>query len=296
MLYGVAAIVCASALFSVMPTVQKYALLSGLPAGSMVFCQELCMFLWASLRAWRELKDSGIGYRAAAKLTGFGAVGIGLTNVFYGHALELLPIGTVVLLHFLYPVMVLLIMAALFKKKVTAAGYAAAAISVAGLVLVSGTSSPGNLFGMGLALASGLCYAAFVVSNDTSSGTECGLPVRLFFMTLGALLVSFVILPASGGFAFPSGIRITAVLLFGLGLGSCLAFYLMSKGVGLIGAGRAAFFNMLEPVGALFVGAAVYQETLTGKKLAGCVLVLAGAMVLLLDRSSGQGRENKKSV
>ncbi len=284
MMYGIVAVVCASLLFSITPSAQKYVLLSGISADCMVFYQEMFMFFWATAGMIRKKENPVIGIRPAVKQIALGAAGIGLTNFFYGHALKTLPVSTVVLLHFLYPLMVLILMAVLFKKKPGKIGCIAGIASIIGMVLVSGATGIQNVAGMGFALLSGLCYASFIVSNDENAGMGYDLSVRLFHMTLGAFLVTFALLAIRGGFEISHRLEVNLTMFFVLGLGTCSGFYLISKGVGMIGADKAAFLNMLEPVGTTIVGVIVYKEAITGKGLAGCVLILTGALLISLDK------------
>lgn len=280
---GILAVIAASLLFGITPSANKFVLLSGMSGDCVLFYQILVMLAVSAL----AMAARGDPFRLPAKmilrLLALGALGMGgtdyLLNLSYGY----LQVGTVLMLHFLYPAMVLIIMVAVFHQRLSRLAVCAVALSLLGLVLVSGVSGGVNPTGAALALGSGATYAFFTVSNEKGGAEHLPLFTRLFYMSLGTFLIFCPKTLLSGNFSVPADLPTGLVLLGGVGLGCFLAFYLITAGIRQIGAERVAFLNMLEPVTGVLAGVLIYREILTARSVCGCACVLASVLLIALD-------------
>ena len=117
--------------FGILPTVQNELILHGIPRVSCILYSNACM-LAGGLAACRQK-----GLRAA------------------------LPAGTATVIHFLYPTVVTVGSAVLFRNRMGPAALAAIALSIAGMACISLPGGAGGGSGTGslLALASSFTYA-----------------------------------------------------------------------------------------------------------------------------------------
>lgn len=289
MLRGVLCVLLSSLFFGITPLGNKYVLLTGMTADCTLFYQTLTMMGGAALVLLVTRTAVKIPRREVCMLLFMGAVGMGgtdyLLNLSYCH----LQVSTVLMLHFLYPAMVLLASALLFRQKISKTTGCAVVLSVAGLVLVTDLSGGMDPLGTVLALVSACTYAFFVLSNDYGSVNRNTLLVKLFYLSIGATAVYGVKTFLSGSFSLPADGK-TALVLFGVvGIGSLLAFYFITAGVKLVGAGKAAFLNMLEPITGILGGVLLYQESIGFRGWAGCFCVLLSVLLIGLDGAKDGG-------
>lgn len=280
---GILAVIAASILFGITPSANKFILLSGMSGDCVLIYQILVMIVSSALVMAVKKYSFRLPVKMILKLLTLGALGIGgtdyLLNLSYGY----LQVGTVVMLHFMYPAMVLIIMVAGFHQKLSPLTACTVALSLLGLVLVSDASGGINLTGAALALGSGAFYAFFTVYNEKGGVEHLPLFTRLFYMSLGTFIVFYPKTLICGNFSVPTDPLIGLMLLGGVGVGSFLGFYLITVGIRQIGAERVAFLNMLEPVTGVLAGMLIYREVLTVRSACGCGCVLASVLLIALD-------------
>jgi len=214
-------------------------------------------------------------------------VSMGLTGLLLNIAYQYLAVGFATMLHFLYPSVVCISMALLFRERLTPMKLGAVAVSVGGLVLLSGGGA-GSVSGVVLAALSSLTYALYVISNEKGSANTLPVAVKVMYSMGFGLAFNFCV--AVGTHAvFPApGRGLLLALLAGAMIGT--ATVLLCAGIGRIGASSAAFINMLEPVTSLLLSAAVYHYTISLRAGLGCLLVLCSVLMITL------GRRKKSSV
>ena len=71
-----------------------------------------------------------------------------------------------------------------------------------------------------------------------------------------------------------------------VGIGSLLGFYFITAGVKYIGASKAAFINMLEPVTGVIGGVLFYHDVINFRSLIGCICVLLSVLLIAMDGKS----------
>lgn len=283
MVRGILAVVAASIFFGLVPSANKFVLLSGMTSDCIVFYMTLAMIATTALVLILKKESPRMNPSLAVKLLALGAIGMGGTDYFLDQAYVSLPVSVVVMLHFLYPSIVLVIMVAGFHHHLSASKIGAVLFSILGLVLISNTSGGLDAAGAAYAIGSACTYAFFVIANDYGEIRQQSLIVKLFYVSIGASIAIGPGTLASGHLSAPVGWSTALMLFGGVGLGTLLAFYLVTVGIRHIGAERAAFFNMLEPITGVLIGAAAYHETLTAKSIIGCVCVLLSVLFIAFD-------------
>ncbi len=278
---GYLLIILASVIFGSMPALQKYVILRGMDELSLTFLMSLTGFACSLIVCRIRRKRPAGTPKQLLRAFIVGAVGLGLTNVFYNAALLTLTVSYVVLLHFMYPVFVLLVMAVLYHKKILPLEWPAVVLSLTGLILITGISGRGDAKGMILAVISGICYSVFVMSNDTALAAGLEIEAKMVFLNAGGAAISGLLLALKGGSVAVVSDPLNLLLaVIGLGIPSYAAFLLMSLGVRLTGAEKAGFLNMLEPVCAVLGGVIFYKDSFSGKALTGCLLILFSTVLI----------------
>lgn len=287
MLKGILCVIGASLLFGLIPSASKFLLLTGsTPALITMRTQTVIMAggIIGSLLSGASLK---ISVKDALQLMLVGALGMGGTSFFLVEAISLIPAGLATVLHFLYPTIVSVVMIVFFRQKAGIFKFLAVAASILGMILISGPGGGGIRFGgIVFALLSAMTYASYIIYNDVGPAGQYPQTVKLAWCAFGTVLV-FAFLARKELFFIPEGIAPLLVQLAG-GVASLAAFYLINRGIREVGASVASFVNMFEPVTSVIVSFLLYHDPLTGRIVAGILLVLSAVLFVAV----GDRREN----
>lgn len=187
---------------------------------------------------------------------------------------------------FIYPIMVAIIMAAVFHEKLTYPMMAAIFLSMVGVaILYNGEGVKLSITGVILVLISALAYAIYIVIVNRArlqvSATKLTFFATLFcacFIFIHSLTTTdnHIIVPYSANIWFYAMIL---ALFPGL-----LSLLLLAVAVRNIGSTQTAIFGALEPVSALCVGVFVFGEKVTFKMGIGILLVLLSVTLIILAR------------
>ena len=231
--------------------------------------------------AWRPLRALPRGGWAAGLLAGsFLAAAYGLQTA----GLELTTVTSTGFITGLYVVFTPILALALFRTQVTAPVWAAVALSLVGLALISGMpggSAAGNALVLGNAVAQSFQIVAmerFAPRYDARA---------LTFLQMGVACASFAVVGAAAGdLELPDdGQTWYALVVTGVfagALGYLVATWVQSRQTA---ARTAVVFTLEAPFAALF-GVLLLSETLGWAGWAGCTLMLA-AMLLAEPAAAG---------
>jgi drug/metabolite transporter (DMT)-like permease len=228
----------------------------------------LAPFAWRSLR---RLPRHGVA--AAVAVGGLLALAYGLQTA----GLELTTVASTGFITGLYVVFTPLLALVLWKTRVPASAWAGVALSLLGLLLLSGVpggSAAGNLLVLGNAVAQSGQIAAMERLAPRHD------PRALTFLQMAVCCVGFsVVAGATGQFEVPHGRTVWAALLvtgvFAGALGYLVATWVQSQTT----AARAALVFTLEaPFAALF-GVLLADEVLGWAGWLGCAVMLAGIIL-----------------
>jgi len=206
----------------------------------------------------------------------FANAGLDALNVVtFFAAMDATTVAIAVLSHYLAPLVVALL-APIIDRERTPGGVAAAAVATIGLALVlrPWEATRADLFGVILGTVSAFAYGANV------------LVVRHLAVRIGAaravsyhaLLAAVAILPwAELGAIREAGPRALWLVAGALGPGA-LAGWLFVRALPTVGATRGAVLAFLEPLVAVGIGWAVWDERLGAWAIAGAALVLGAGL------------------
>jgi drug/metabolite transporter (DMT)-like permease len=212
-------------------------------------------------------------------------IGYGTEAALFFSALNHGKAGAVTLLFYTYPVWVMLVTIGL-DRRVPAGKLAVALIlAIVGslVVIVGGGDLEVAPLGVLLALATSVAYTAYLVTADrTVKRTDP--VVAAAWLGAGAavanVLFSFAFrveeVPAASSWPF----------LLGMAVFSAGAFAAMLGGLQLVGAVRNAIIGVMEPLGVAVLAAFWLDEPLTAPTALGGMLILGGAVLATLVRTT----------
>lgn len=164
---------------------------------------------------------------------------------------------------FVYPVLVAIIMAVVFKEKVSPVTMFSIALAFAGISLLC--KSPGgqtlSLVGITFVFLSSLAYAIYIVGVNRSSLKDMPIAKLTFYVLLFGLSVYVVRLK------FCTGLQLIPTPLLWVNAISLAVFptvislVTMTKAIHYIGSTPTAILGALEPVTALFFGVLILESS-----------------------------------
>ena len=184
---------------------------------------------------------------------------------------------------FVYPIMVALIMAMVFKEKLALQTIVCMLLALGGIGLLykSEDGSTLSLIGTLLVFASSLSYAIYIVGiNQTSLKNVATLKVTFYVLLFGLSLFVARLL-YSGVLNTPDQWYLWGNLLALAVFPTAISFLCTTLAVQYIGSTPTAILGALEPVTAIFFGIAVFGESLTFRESFGLVMIIVAVTFVI---------------
>ena len=206
---------------------------------------------------------------------------IGINWILLFEAYNHTTVAIATLCYYMEPTIVILSAPFLFRERLTPKKTVCAALSIIGMVLVSGVIQEGfgngNMKGVLLGLGAALFYSGVVIMNKKTPGVDQYQRTTILLLSAGIVMLPYLLL--TGGYRI-EGANVRAVLLlFVLGIvhtGIAYAMYFGSmEGLKMQ---TIAVFSYIDPVSALLFSALLLKEPLTVPALIGAVLIIGSAI------------------
>lgn len=177
---------------------------------------------------------------------------------------------------FVYPIMVALIMAFVFKEKLTLQTVLCIALALGGIGLLYKTAdgSTLSLTGTALVMVSALSYAVYIVGiNQSSLKHVATLKVTFYVLLFGVTLFLRRIL-YGGDLILPEKWYLWGNLIALAVFPTAISFLCTTGAIQYIGSTPTAILGALEPVTAILFGITVFGERLTLRESLGLALII----------------------
>ncbi|MCS2844534.1 DMT family transporter [Bacteroides uniformis] len=184
---------------------------------------------------------------------------------------------------FVYPIMVALIMAMVFKEKLALQTIVCMLLALGGIGLLykSEDGSTLSLIGTLLVFASSLSYAIYIVGiNQTSLKNVATLKVTFYVLLFGLSLFVARLL-YSGVLNTPDQWYLWANLLALAVFPTAISFLCTTGAIQYIGSTPTAILGALDLVTAIFFGIAVFGESLTVRESFGLVMIIVAVTFVI---------------
>jgi drug/metabolite transporter (DMT)-like permease len=203
-----------------------------------------------------------------------GAIGLGVQQILCLKTYEYIPASQAVILHYTYPLLMLLLSWLLFREKTGWWSLCCVALGFAGVyVLVSAAGGVGDLqfsIGVAVALGTSVSFALFcVLIKHASFSVTAG----MFLLNLFGLLFLLCLLPL---YPMQWSISMSDMLLVAyLGVfPTAVAFIFWNKALRMIPTGRSSNCALLVPILSLISIAIVLKERIAPLQAVGMAIVL----------------------
>lgn len=286
-LCGIGAAVC----YGTNPLGALYLYEDGINANSVLFYRfALAVVMLGMLMAARR-KRLKVSRRELSLLCALGVV-FSTSSITLYFSFCFMDAGIASTLLFVYPVMVAVIMALLFKERLPAVSVFAIMLALSGIAMLYHGDGGATLStrGVMLVMFSSLSYAVYIVVVNKS-------PLRMSSMKLTFYVLFFGMLTVLTN-SFITGLHIqmlttprmwSCAFMLAL-LPTVFSLVLMTISVHETGSTPTAVMGALEPLTAVVIGVAVFGEQLTPRLAAGIVLILTAVIMIIAGKSLFQTR------
>jgi drug/metabolite transporter (DMT)-like permease len=182
---------------------------------------------------------------------------------------------------FLYPTLTVLINAFISRTRISFSTWTALAVSYFGLLMMMGphlsSPGPGFLKGCGLIFLSAAIYACYLVTVDHKYG-KAGMPMLIsltMMCSVMSVMAHYGILRDFRDLLDFTPRAYLWVVILSL-FATVVPVYAMSAGIALLGASKAAIYNMTGPIMTLALSALALGERPGWMEITGMVLIILG--------------------
>ena len=279
-LKGYILVLLSAVLFGCMPLITQYIYAEGINRESVVLMRNLLALPFLALLTWRQGATFKIPVKAMLPIGAIALMGCCITPLLLYGSYQYIATGASTVFHFIYPAVVVLIGLIVLRKKINKGVLGAVLLCVAGICLFYNPNEPLDWTGCGLALASGVTYAVYIVLLSEFRHKEiCGFQLSFFVSavcTVAMLLVCLV----GGKLTLPATLTgwllcITLAVVINIG-----AVVMFQKGTFIVGGESASILSTAEPLTGVLLGMWVFHEQVTPGMWVGSVLVI-GACILI---------------
>jgi drug/metabolite transporter (DMT)-like permease len=200
-------------------------------------------------------------------------------------ALQYISAGLGRLVLFLYPTIVVLLSAVFLARPMTARELVALVLTYVGLALVLRHSLGDNRavwVGAGLAMASSVCYAVYLVAGSQVIARVGSMRFSAYAMVAAtiACLLQFALLRPLTALDVPAPVFGYAAAM--AIISTVVPVFLTAEALRRVGANTVAIVGALGPVSTILLGWVGLEETMTPLQIVGVALVLAGVLTVSL--------------
>ena len=184
---------------------------------------------------------------------------------------------------FVYPILVALIMAAVYKEKITTQTALCIIMALGGIGMLyqGGDGATLSLTGTLLVLGSALSYAIYIVGINRPALKEMATLKVTFYILLFGVLLFVARLYIDGSVTLPGKWWLWGNLLALAVFPTAISFLCTTSAIQRIGSTPTAILGALEPLTAIIFGITVFGERLTARDCMGIFLILVAVTVVI---------------
>ena len=184
---------------------------------------------------------------------------------------------------FVYPILVALIMAFVFKEKVTLRTGLCILLALSGIGLLyqSGDGATLSLVGVGLVMISALSYAIYIVGVNRPRLQDVATLKVTFYVLLFGLSLFLVRVDFGQSLQVVDKWYLWGNLIALAVFPTAISFLCTTQAIQYIGSTPTAILGALEPVTAVFFGVMIFGEALTTRLSCGILLIILAVTFII---------------
>lgn len=218
-----------------------------------------------------------------------GIVGYYLSSLFDFLGLRYTTASLERLILFIYPTLVVVIVAIVYRKRIAKRQYFALALTYIGIFIafafdVALLEQPNLVLGAGLIFCSAITYAIYLIGSGKmipKVGTIRFTAYAMICSAIAVLIHTYFV----NGLAIWNFETEVYVLSLAMAIGATvIPSFMISGGIKLVGADNAAIIGSVGPVSTIVLAYIFLQEIITVSQLIGTVFVLGGVLMITLKK------------
>lgn len=184
---------------------------------------------------------------------------------------------------FVYPIMVALIMAAVFKEKLSFQTMFCILLALAGIGMLyqGGDGTTLSLTGIALVMLSSLSYAIYIVGVNQSALKDIATLRLTFYVLLFGLSLFLVRVDFGINLHIVDKWYLWGNLLALAIFPTAISFLCTTRAIQFIGSTPTAILGALEPVTAIFFGVTIFGESLTLRLMTGIMMIILAVTLII---------------
>ena len=184
---------------------------------------------------------------------------------------------------FVYPILVALIMAVIFKEKITLQTILCILLALSGIGLLykGGDGATLSLIGVGLVMGSALSYAIYIVGVNRPVLKDVATLKVTFYVLLFGLSLFLVRVDFGQSLHIVDKWYLWGNLLALALFPTAISFLCTTQAIQDIGSTPTAILGALEPVTAVFFGVTIFGESLTLRLTCGIILIILAVTLII---------------
>ena len=280
LLTGYICVIVSAVIYGCMPLMATHIYADGVNPLTLVFLRNFLALPALAAVAFCQQRTLKVPLASLGTISLLSLFGCCVTPVLLFSSYRFIPSGTATVLHFIYPCLVVVIGLVFFRKKVPIGTLLSLILCLFGICLFYKPGGDIHWGGIGLALASGLTFAVYVVLLARYKNRKVTGFLFTFYIALASSVMAFLACVVTGNLALPQSLKGWGLcLLFATGI-TVGAVLLFQQGTFRIGGERASILSTLEPITSVVVGVLLLGETIGLRDYIGAALVVAASVLI----------------
>lgn len=213
------------------------------------------------------------------------SLGLGGTPLLLFSSYNYISSGMTTTLHFVYPVLVVLCSALIFKETLTREKFFCCFLCVCGILLFYTPGEEGSMLGAALALGSGVTYTFYMIYYSRSGLADLNNYVLTFYLSCSSAVMLFFFAWFTGKLMLYTEPLAWAMSVFLAFMVAILATVFCQNGIRIVGPENASLLSTVEPLTSVVIGGIVFAEPMTPRIVGGVACILCSVVLLaVFDR------------
>ncbi|MDE6494654.1 MAG: DMT family transporter [Duncaniella sp.] len=259
---------------------------AGMNAASVLFYRYMvAVILMGLFMMWRG-KNIMLSLRDFPMMLGLGVL-FAMSSLLLYESYNHMDVGIASTMLFVYPVMVALIMWAVYRQRLSAMTILSLAMSLGGIMLLysPGEGTHVSLTGIIMVMLSSLSYAIYMVAVNKSRLKALSAEALTFYSMLFGTPVFLVRLDFGAQLQWvPEGWLPWACVIGIAVFPTIISLLAMAVAIHDIGSVPVAVMGALEPITGIAFGVLLFGEILTPRSITGVILILLSVTIIVLSR------------
>ena len=273
---GKICLILSALIYGIAPMLAKIAYGGGVNGVTLTFLRTALMLPLLFVLMLTRGQTFRLNKRELVDIVILGVVGGSLSIISLYAAYDYISTGLATTLHFIYPLIIVVVSALIYREKITNMKLAAVMLVTLGIFLFVDLTSRADKIGVALAVLSGVFYSFFVIYMDHSGLNKMDYVKLTFYLMIIMSVGTFIFGTATKSIGFAE--MNTAAWVFSVIISFLItigAIPLFQAGVRYEGASTAGIVSALEPITTIILGALFLGEAM------GLVQYFGGAMIIL---------------